>query len=92
MTLSFTARGMAAPARIRKREAYALKALFAGTATDVQQKAALGWIVNEVAEIGRAILSGSPHEMAVCEGRRAVGVEVMGVVMLPSEYIEKLED
>jgi hypothetical protein len=68
----------------------ALKALWAGTATDAQQKIAIKWIIQKAArtfEISHQPDSQRASDFA--EGRRSVGLQITALIEGP--MIEKLK-
>lgn len=63
----------------------AVQALSRGDATAAQQVAVLRWILEAVTEVAAPNFATSPHEMAFCEGRRSVGVEIARLVHMPAK-------
>lgn len=71
---------------------YALKALAKGTANEGQQKRVLEWLINAVARTYDAsFFPDSERESAYAEGRRAVGLELVKLLNLPTSAIAAIK-
>lgn len=70
-------------------DAFAVRALAAGNATDVQQRRALDWIIRAAAKTYDASFSPvSDRETSFAEGRRYVGLQIVKLLNLPVEIIK----
>lgn len=81
------------PADYSKADVFAVKALASGTANDHQQKRALEWIVRMAARTYDVSFSpASDRETSFAEGRRFVGLQVVKLVNMPGELLQRMKD
>ena len=84
------------PATYAKADAYALKALARGEASAEQQKRAIEWIVYEAAKHDDMSFrpGGLDGDRATtfAEGRRFVGLQVLKLVQMRADVIERMKD
>jgi hypothetical protein len=83
-----------APAAYEKADVYALKALSQGQASEAQQVRALEWILRNASQFDdlsyRSGVSGD-RDTAFAEGRRFVGLQVVKMINLRSDVLEKMK-
>lgn len=85
--------GAIVPPDYSKADVYALKALAAGNASEGQQKRALAWIVNAAARTYDLSFSpASDRETSFAEGRRFVGLQVVKLVNMPGDVLQRMKD
>lgn len=85
--------GALTPPDYSKADVYALKALAAGNASEGQQKRALAWIINHAARTYDVSFSlASDRETSFSEGRRFVGLQMVKLVNLPAELLQRMKD
>jgi hypothetical protein len=78
------------PATFDIADAAAVKAVYAGSATEHQQKRAMDWIIKQASLIGgQSYRAGDSHATAFVEGRRFVGAQIMGLITLNTEELKK---
>lgn len=81
-----------APAKYDRADAYAIKALAKGTATEGQQKRALDWIIRAAAmTYDETFVPGQPDLSDFLAGRRSVGLQVVKLVNIPIELMQSDE-
>ena len=72
----------------------AIKALAAGTATDVQQRLAVQWVIETVAGTYepsfRSDADGGDRETAFAEGRRFCGLQIVKIINLAPALVAAL--
>lgn len=69
------------PSPCDKADIYAIKALAAGTANDMQQKRALDWILRIACGIGdTTYYPDSERDSAFASGKRFVGMEIVALL------------
>lgn len=82
------------PPSYDKADAYAIKALAAGTANEAQQQRAFKWITNIAAGIDDLSFRPGPdgsYLTAFAEGRRFVGLQIYKLKEISSELLEQPE-
>lgn len=83
------------PVPFAKADAYAIKALARGEATEEQQKRALEWFVYTASVADdlsyRPGVDGD-RATAFAEGRRFVGLQTLKLVNIRSDVLEKMRD
>lgn len=78
------------PAAFGVLEAASIKAVYAGTASEHQQRVALEWIIKQAANIGgQSFRTGDSHATAFGEGRRFVGAQIMSLLSLNIDQLKK---
>lgn len=77
-----------APTPWAKADAYALKAMAAGTASDIQQKRAMEWILHACGIRDLSFRPDSARATDFAEGKRFVGLQIAKLVQLPAGVIE----
>jgi len=81
--------GALTPAPWSDADAYAVKALAAGNASEGQQKRFLSWLINGAAQTYDVSFSPtSDRETSFAEGRRFVGLQVVKLLNMPAELIK----
>ena len=73
-------------------DAYALKALAAGTASDVQQKRALDWIIRCAGTYEPTFYPAQQDVTHFAEGSRHVGLQIVKLVNMPASVIGKINE
>lgn len=66
--------------RFEPDDAYAVKALAAGTANEAQQKRAFNWILKASKLRDDTFVSGQPDTSAYLAGMRAVGLQIVAAL------------
>lgn len=70
----------------------AMKAVAAGNASEGQQKRALAWIINSAAmTYDETMVPGMPDVASYLQGRRNVGLQIVKLVNLPAEIMDKMK-
>lgn len=68
----------------------AIQAVYRGTASEHQQSLALDWIIKQAAQIGgQSFRAGDSHATAFHEGRRFVGMQIMGLLAINIEDLKR---
>lgn len=80
------------PVLYRDADVAALKALAAGTATDVQQKRALDWIINSAGTYDLSFRADSERVTSFAEGKRFVGLQIVKMINLPVQLLKRKEN
>lgn len=69
------------PAPFTEREAYALQAWAAGTASDEQQKVAYEWVMTKACRVGdETFVESKPDVGTFLAGKRSVGLNIFAAV------------
>jgi len=77
------------PARYTRLDAYAIKAVAEGKATEGQQKRAMQWIIHAAAmTYDETFVAGSPDISANLQGRRAVGLQIVKLINVPIDQLK----
>lgn len=77
------------PAALDVPSVAAIKAVYAGTATEHQQRLALDWIIKKAAGIGgQSYRAGDSHATAFLEGRRHVGAQILSIIELNLDQLK----
>lgn len=80
------------PAPYDTQTIYAVQALAKGKANEGQQKRAIEWIVHACAGTYQpTFIPDSERESAFAEGRRAVGLELVKLINLPSDAVAAIK-
>lgn len=82
-----------APPAIDYEVALAVRALREGAASDHQQLVALDWIITQAAGTYAASFrpgADGDRATAFAEGRRFVGLQIVGILNMPGETLKKL--
>lgn len=80
------------PAPWKPADAYAIKALASGTASDVQQKRALDWIIRSAGTYEPTFFVGQQDATHFAEGSRHVGLQIVKLVNMPSSVIGRMNE
>ena len=81
-----------APARYDRADAYAIKAVAKGKATEAQQRRAIDWIIRAAAmTYDETFVPGQPDLSDFLAGRRSVGLQVVKLINIPIELIQSDE-
>lgn len=80
------------PSEFLKADVYAIKALAAGTASDLQQKRALNWIIRMTDYYGMSYSPDNSNDTDFAEGKRFAGAQIVKLINLPSETLGRMKD
>lgn len=93
MTIAVESTNPVLPPRVSVAEITALKAIFAGSASEQQQKAGMAWIVHQAAGLDfLAWYPGSEGQRAsdFAQGKRSVGLNIKRVIEMSAADVEAL--
>lgn len=76
------------PAQWGKADAYAIKAVAAGNASEAQQKRAMQWVLGACGLRDLSFRPDSDRATAFAEGKRFVGLQIAKLLELPAGVIE----
>lgn len=76
------------PAAWGKADAYAIKAVAAGNASEAQQKRAMQWVLGACGLRDLSFRPDSDRATAFAEGKRFVGLQIAKLLELPAGVIE----
>lgn len=80
------------PAKYSRYDAFAIKAVAKGEATEAQQQRALQWIIQAAAmTYDETFVPGQPDVSNFLAGRRSVGLQVVKLINVPIEQIRSDE-
>lgn len=80
------------PAAYDVADIEAIKAVAAGNASESQQKRAMAWIVQKAAlTYDETFAMGLPDVTANLQGRRNVGLQIVKLINMPAEAVDKLK-
>lgn len=74
-----------------KADAYAIKAVAAGMASEAQQKRAIAWVLQASGLRDLSFRPDNTHATAFAEGKRFVGLQIAKLMELPAGVIEAAE-
>lgn len=77
------------PAGFTKHDALAIRSLTTGTANESQQKRALAWIINAAARTYDMSYRTNDRDTCFAEGKRSVGLQLVHIINLPMDVLEK---
>jgi hypothetical protein len=80
------------PTPYSNAEAYAIKALAAGTANAGQQKIAIDWILRAAGTYDVTFQPDSERATSYAEGKRAVGLQVVKLINIPVTLLKGPND
>lgn len=81
------------PARYSRLDAYAIKAVAKGTATEAQQQRALNWIIHAAAmTYDETFVAGQGDVSIYLQGRRNVGLQIVKLINVPIEHLKEDEE
>lgn len=77
------------PAKYSRLDAYAIKAVANGTATEGQQQRAMQWIIQAAAmTYDETFVPGQPDVSGFLAGRRSVGLQIVKLINIPIDLIK----
>lgn len=77
------------PAKYTRLDAYAIKAVVNGTATEGQQQRAMQWIIQAAAmTYDETFVPGQPDVSNFLAGRRSVGLQIVKLINIPIDLIK----